>query len=77
MSEGDARRIGDLEWRLAAAQQTIEALLTGQIDAVVDPASRAPIMLSEAQAALRVSEIRLRVERDRGQRYLDTATLGR
>jgi PAS domain S-box-containing protein len=55
----------DLTRRLAEAEATIAALLSGQIDAVVDPASRTPVLLAKAQAALRH-------ERDRAQRYLDT-----
>jgi two-component system cell cycle sensor histidine kinase/response regulator CckA len=55
----------DLERRLAEAEATIEALLSGQIDAVVDPKSHTPVLLAKAQTALRD-------ERDRAQRYLDT-----
>lgn len=51
--------------RLAEAEATIQALLAGQIDAVVDSATRTPLLLSKAQQALRD-------ERDRAQRYLDT-----
>src|SRR6185369_11585869 len=68
-------RTQDLARRLSEAQATIQALLSGQIDAVVDPQSSTPILLSHAQAALRESEERLRHERDRAQRYLDTATV--
>jgi len=46
--------------RLAEAEATIEALLSGQIDAVVDPTTQTPVMLSQAQAALRESEARYR-----------------
>jgi PAS domain S-box-containing protein len=62
----DAPRIADLTRRLSEADATIQALLSGQIDAVVDPASRSPVLLAKAQQALRD-------ERDRAQRYLDTA----
>jgi PAS domain S-box-containing protein len=60
-----APRTRDLAERLAEAEATIEALLAGQIDAVVDPATRTPVLLGKAQDALRD-------ERDRAQRYLDT-----
>jgi len=75
MKANDALRTQDLARRLSEAQATIQALLSGQIDAVVDPQSSTPILLSHAQAALRESEERLRHERDRAQRYLDTATV--
>jgi PAS domain S-box-containing protein len=50
----------DLTRRLAEANATIEALLTGQIDAVVDSKSSTPVLLAEAQAALSVAEERMR-----------------
>lgn len=56
----------DLARRLSEAEATIDALLSGQIDAVVDSKSQTPVLLAKAQAALRE-------ERDRAQRYLDTA----
>ena len=46
--------------RLAEAEATIRALLAGEIDAVIDPASRSPLLLCHAQAALRESEERYR-----------------
>jgi two-component system cell cycle sensor histidine kinase/response regulator CckA len=63
---GDTPPIVDLTRRLSEAEATIQALLSGQIDAVVDPESRTPVLLAKAQQALRD-------ERDRAQRYLDTA----
>jgi PAS domain S-box-containing protein len=50
----------DLKRRLSEAQATIDALLCGQIDAVVDPKSHSPVLLSEAQKALHESEERYR-----------------
>ncbi len=50
----------DLVKRLALADATIEALLHGEIDAVVDAGSPTPVLLSRAQAALRESESRYR-----------------
>ena len=73
MTEPAAARLRDLERQLAEAQSTIAALLSGQIDAVIDGTTSAPLLLSIAQAALRESEERLRLERDRAQGYLDTA----
>ena len=52
--------VAQLTQRLSEAEATIAALLSGQIDAVVDPRSNAPVLLSEAQAALRDSEERYR-----------------
>jgi PAS domain S-box-containing protein len=46
---------------LAEAQATIGALVSGQIDAVVDPESQTPVLLSKAQEALRESEERYRL----------------
>jgi two-component system cell cycle sensor histidine kinase/response regulator CckA len=46
--------------RLAEAEATISALLTGQIDAVTDTGSGIPLLLADAQEALRESESRLR-----------------
>jgi PAS domain S-box-containing protein len=62
-----------LEQRLSEADATIQALLAGEIDAVVDAKSRTPVLLAKAQQALRSSEGRLRAERDRAQQFLDTA----
>jgi two-component system cell cycle sensor histidine kinase/response regulator CckA len=50
----------DLARRLAEAEATIEAMLSGQIDAVVDSKSQTPILLAKAQDALRESEARYR-----------------
>jgi PAS domain S-box-containing protein len=58
-------QVAELTRRLAEAEATIEALLSGQIDAVVDTKSHTPVLLAKAQDALRQ-------ERDRAQRYLDT-----
>ena len=50
----------DLAQRLAEAEATIEALLSGQIDAVVDSKSHTPVLLAQAQEDLRRSQKRLR-----------------
>ncbi|MDP1889557.1 MAG: PAS domain S-box protein [Gemmatimonadaceae bacterium] len=53
-------RIKALEQRLSEAEETIRALLSGEIDAVVDAAHTTPVLLSNAQAELRESELRYR-----------------
>jgi two-component system cell cycle sensor histidine kinase/response regulator CckA len=73
MTARETQQTGDLARRLSEAEATIAALLSGQIDAVVDPTSNTPVLLFQAQAALRDSEERLRLERNRAQQYLDTA----
>ena len=50
----------ELARRLAEAEATIAALLAGQIDAVVDPTGKTPVLLSKAQEALSQSEERYR-----------------
>ncbi len=59
--------------RLAEAEATIQALISGQIDAVVNPGTAVPILLFEAQRALQQSEERANRERDRAQHFLDAA----
>ena len=54
------RRVRDLEQRLAEAEATIQALLSGQIDAVVDVTDGTPVLLAKAQEALMESEERFR-----------------
>jgi PAS domain S-box-containing protein len=46
----------DLKQRLCEADAVIKALLSGQIDAMVDARSDTPLLLSKAQEALRASE---------------------
>lgn len=53
-------RIRELEAKLAEAQDTIKALLSDQVDAIVDTSSGTPLLLSTAQSALRDSEERYR-----------------
>jgi PAS domain S-box-containing protein len=69
MNTTEAPRARDLARRLSEAEATIEALLSGQIDAVVDPKSHTPVLLSKAQDALRESEERYR-------RIVETASEG-
>ena len=64
-----ARPGRDLAQRLAEAEATIEALLSGQIDAVVDSKTQSPVLLFKAQDALRESEERYR-------RIVETANEG-
>jgi two-component system cell cycle sensor histidine kinase/response regulator CckA len=71
------RRVGDrmappgrdLQQRLVEAEATIQALLSGQIDAVLDAGSGTPMLLAKAQEALRESEDRYRQQ----AALLDTA----
>jgi PAS domain S-box-containing protein len=69
MNVSEAVRTRDLSQRLAEAEATIAALLAGQIDAVVDPKTSTPVLLSKAQGALRDSEERYR-------RIVETANEG-
>ncbi|MDB4884199.1 MAG: hypothetical protein JWL95_2965 [Gemmatimonadetes bacterium] len=69
MSVATAARTKDLVRRLSEAEATIAALVSGQIDAVVDPATKTPVLLSKAQDALRESEERYR-------RIVETASEG-
>ncbi len=50
----------DVAQRLREAEAMLEALLSGQIDAVVDPKTQTPILLAKAQDSLRESEERYR-----------------
>ncbi|HEX7672357.1 MAG TPA: PAS domain S-box protein, partial [Polyangiaceae bacterium] len=54
VSKAEPRR--DLAQLLSEAGATIEALLSGQVDAVVDPKSNTAVLVSSAQKALRESE---------------------
>jgi PAS domain S-box-containing protein len=65
MTRSQTAQVEQLTQRLAEAEATIAALLSGQIDAIVDAKSQTPVLLAKAQEALRQ-------ERDRAQRYLDT-----
>ncbi len=56
MNAAEVLRRQDLTQRLAQAEATIEALLSGQIDAVIDSKSHTPVLLAKAQEALRESE---------------------
>ncbi len=59
----------DIERQLSEAKALVEALLSGQIDAVVDSKTHSPVLLSKAQDALRESEERYR-------RIVETANEG-
>ncbi len=61
MNAGDLLHTRDLAQRLVEAEATIKALLSGQIDAVVDSRSNTPVLLAKAQDALRESVERYRV----------------
>ena len=66
---GGAQQTPDLARQLAEAQATIDALLSGQIDAVIDSRTSTPVLLAEAQQSLRDSEARYR-------RIVETANEG-
>jgi PAS domain S-box-containing protein len=59
-SEPAAESHRGLVQRLAEAEATIRALLSGQIDAMVDAGSETPVLLFQAQHALRQSEAQYR-----------------
>lgn len=54
------RYIEELIQRLSETDEALQALGAGEVDAVVDPSSAAPILLSRAQKALAQSEARYR-----------------
>jgi PAS domain S-box-containing protein len=54
------RRLEELIQRLSETDEALQALGAGEVDAVVDPSSAAPILLSRAQKALADSEARYR-----------------
>jgi len=54
------REVERLVQRLSEADGALQALGAGELDAVVDPASAAPILLSRAQEAIAQSEARYR-----------------
>jgi two-component system cell cycle sensor histidine kinase/response regulator CckA len=60
MTAPNAQRTQDLARRLTEAEAIIEALLSGEIDAVVDSETKTPVLLAKAQEALRTSEERYR-----------------
>ena len=51
----------DLVRRLAEAEATVHALVSGQVDAVLDSRSGTPLLLAKAQEAVRESEARWRL----------------
>jgi PAS domain S-box-containing protein len=60
MNAIEERHTRDLVQQLAEAKATIDALLSGQIDAVVDATNGTPLLLAKAQEALKQSEERFR-----------------
>jgi PAS domain S-box-containing protein len=75
-SAENAADIQELKLRLAEAQATIEALLFGQIDAVVDPRTSNPVLLYKAQAALRESEDGLRKSEEQYRQIVEATSDG-
>ena len=60
MTPNEERRMRQVAQRLFEAEATIQALLSGQIDAVVDSRNMTPVLLAKAQEALQASEERYR-----------------
>jgi two-component system cell cycle sensor histidine kinase/response regulator CckA len=60
VNANEMRHSQEIARRLSEAEAVIDALLSGQIDAVVDSKSQTPVLLSKAQDALRESEERYR-----------------
>ena len=60
MTDREERHTRDLAQQLAEAKATIAALLSGQIDTLVDVKSGTPVLLADALKALRESEARFR-----------------
>jgi two-component system sensor histidine kinase/response regulator len=60
MNASEERYTRDLAQQLAEARATIQALLSGEIDAVVDAVNGTPVLLAKAHEALRKSEERFR-----------------
>jgi len=56
-----AARIEALVRQLSETEHTLQELLAGEVDAVIDPVRGTPIILRQAQAALRRSEARMRL----------------
>ena len=59
-ANGPKHRIEELIQRLSETDEALQAFGRGELDAVVDPSSAAPILLSRAQKALSESEARYR-----------------
>ncbi len=72
----DDKEVRELRQRLAEAEGTVQALLFDQIDAVVDPRTSAPVLLSNAKAALRESEKGLRESEDQYRQIVEATSDG-
>ena len=76
MSVGESAAVAALTQRLAEAEATIQALLSEQVDAVVDPRTSTPVLLSNAQAALRKSESGLRKSEEQYRQIVEATSDG-
>lgn len=65
-----------LAQRLADAEATVRALLSGEVDAVVDPRNNSPFLLGVAQRALRESERALRKTEAEYRQIVESTTDG-
>ena len=59
-STSPERQLQEVQQRLAEAEATIRALVSGQIDAVIDVTNGTPVLLAKAQEALQQGEERFR-----------------
>ena len=76
MNDAEFGSIGALTRRLAEAEATIQALLSNEIDAVVDPRTSSPVLLMNAQTALRESEKWLRKSEEQYRQIVEATSDG-
>jgi two-component system sporulation sensor kinase A/two-component system, sporulation sensor kinase E len=69
-------RIAALVRQMSSAERALQELLAGEVDAVVDPVSGAPLVLRHAQEELRRSEARMRLLLDQVPAVVWTTDLG-
>ena len=76
MNASEELHAAGLAQQLLEARATIDALLAGQIDAIVDDASGTPVLLAKAQESLKQREETLRTSEERMRFALETADIG-
>ncbi len=74
MKAKDGARTRTLAQRLAAAEATIESLLSAQVDAIVDPGDVEPVLLSPPQQGLQQTENALRESNEKFHQLADNIT---
>lgn len=72
----EGERIAALVREMGSAERALQELLAGEVDAVVDPVSGAPLVLRHAQEELRRSEARMRLLLDQVPAVVWTTDLG-